>query len=146
MSHSNNRLNNRTLTNKSVYRDSPIGNLEIIMVSVVSPLQQGFYGSVRACLSNGVNGNSASLASEHEIVSAFMMHSLSAGGKNRNSKAFAVHINAENIPLDRRFKLVFGEMSGNTNPGSQSISLAYPSSICKRIARLLPLTKYICLE
>jgi hypothetical protein len=37
MSHSNNRFNNRIWTNESVYRDSPIGNLERIMVSGISP-------------------------------------------------------------------------------------------------------------
>ena len=33
MSHSNNRFNNRIWTDESVYRDSPVGNLEKIMVN-----------------------------------------------------------------------------------------------------------------
>ena len=72
MSHSNNRFNNRIWTNESVYRDSPIGNLERIMVSGISPLQQGFYGNIEACLPIGIDFNSAFLASEQGIVSTVM--------------------------------------------------------------------------
>ena len=72
MSHSNNRFNNRIWTNESVYRDSPIGNLERIMVSGISPLQQGFYGNIHACLSIRVHYNSAFLAPEQGVVATVM--------------------------------------------------------------------------
>ena len=72
MSHSNVVQTNFIGTHESVYRDSPIGNLERIMVSGISPLQQGFHGDIKTCLSIGVHDSSALLASEQGIVSTVM--------------------------------------------------------------------------
>ncbi len=72
MSHSNNWFSNRIWTDKPVYGDSPIGNLEVFMVSNMLPLQQGFDGNIHTRLSIGVHDNSAFLASEQGIISTVM--------------------------------------------------------------------------
>ena len=70
MSHSNVGQTNFIGTHESVYRDSPIGNLEKIrfVENVLSPLQQGFYSNIEACLPIGVDHSSAFLASEQGII------------------------------------------------------------------------------
>ena len=74
MSHSNVGQTNLIGTHESVYRDSPIGNLEKVRIVEImqSPLQQGFYGNIETCLSIGVHYDSALLASEQGIVSTVM--------------------------------------------------------------------------
>src|SRR5208337_5165479 len=57
-------------THESVYRDSPIGNLEGFIGQDILPLQQGFYGDICACISVGVRQDSALLAPEQGIVAA----------------------------------------------------------------------------
>ncbi len=72
MSHSNVGQTNFIGTHESIYRDSPIGNQETFLVRRSSPLQQGFDGNIKTCLSIGVHDNSTFLASEQGIVSTVM--------------------------------------------------------------------------
>jgi hypothetical protein len=68
MLYNNNRQTNFIGTDESVYRDSPIGNLEEFSVKRILPLQQGFYCDILTRISIGVHDNSAFLAPEQGII------------------------------------------------------------------------------
>ena len=72
MSHSNVGQTNLIGTHESVYRDSPIRNLEGFSVKSILQLQQGFDSNILTCISIGVHDNSALFASEQGIVATVM--------------------------------------------------------------------------
>ena len=65
------------------------------------------------------------------LSKVILMQNLSVRRKDRNSKAFAVHVYSKNIPSRRQFNIIFGKISNNLQVRSQSISLAYPSKFKK---------------
>ena len=117
MSHSNVGQTNFIGTHESVYRDSPIGNLEKVRIVEImqSPLQQGFYGNIETCV----------------LSEVILVQNLPFGGDDGNRKAFAVHINSDDVLLRRQFSLFLGEISDNLKSGSQSVGLACPSGLQK---------------
>ena len=67
----NNFINNVIGTHESVYRDSPIGNLERFLVKSISPLQQGFYSDCNTGFSVAIDYLSA-FALEQRIIGGTM--------------------------------------------------------------------------
>ncbi len=105
MLHSNVGQTNFIGTHESIYRDSPIGNLEEsrIVEVVQSPLQQGFDGDILARLTVRIDNLTALLASEQGIVSAVSLPNSTAVG-TEFGRMPTVHYVQRNIlvkaPLD----------------------------------------------
>ena len=80
MLHSTRKRNNGIWTNKPVYRDLPVGNLETRLVRVMPPLQQGFDCDSQARLSVGIGYLSAFFAFEQGIVGGMSFPNSTAVG------------------------------------------------------------------